>query len=244
MFPTNARIERTLLSSAVSHEPIVLRNSLIAHLKGLSRRNGVTLFMILLAGFKAMLLVRSGRNDICVATAMANRLQPTAEKIIGPLENTTLIRTRLDADMSFDEAINRVRDSVLDAYVRQELPFETLIARLADEECVDPASVVQVFFIIQDALGVQLDLPDVAVRRFGNQYRSGQAVLPIDRTWLTVMLKQSTSGMVGTFSYKSAILKHKRIKQWIADYKIMLVKASADPKMSLGRLADSWPECI
>jgi amino acid adenylation domain-containing protein len=244
MFPTNARIERTLLSSAVSHEPIVLRNSLIAHLKGLSRRKGVTLFMILLAGFKAMLLVRSGRNDICVATAMANRSQPTAEKIIGPLENTTLIRTRLDADMSFDEAINRVRDSVLDAYVRQELPFETLIARLADEECVDPASVVQVFFIIQDALDVQLDLPDVAVRRFGNQYRSGQAVLPIDRTWLTVMLKQSTSGMVGTCSYKSAILKHKRIKQWIADYKIMLVKASADPKMSLGRLADSWPECI
>jgi amino acid adenylation domain-containing protein len=242
IFPTNARIERTLLSSRVSHEPIVLRNSLIARLNALSRSKGVTLFMILLAGFKAMLLMRSGRNDICVATAMANRSQPTADKIIGPLENTTLIRTRFDADMSFDEAINRVRDSVLDAYVRQELPFETLIARLADEEHVDPASVVQVFFIIQDALDVQLDLSDVVVRRFGNQYRSGQAVLPIDRTWLTVMLKQSLSGMVGTCSYKNAVLEHKRIKQWVADYKIMLVKASADPKMSLGRLADRWLE--
>ena len=84
--------------------------------------------MTLLAGFKTLLLARSGRNDICVATAMANRSQLRTERMIGPLENTTLIRTRIDADLSFQEALGRVRDSVLEAYARQELPFDILAA--------------------------------------------------------------------------------------------------------------------
>ena len=82
--------------------------------------------MTLLTGFKALLLARSGRSDICVATAMANRSQMRTECVIGPLENTTLIRTRIDADLSFQEALSRVRDSVLEAYARQELPFDVL----------------------------------------------------------------------------------------------------------------------
>ena len=89
--------------------------------------------MALLAGFKAMLLARTGRGDICVATAMANRTQQWTERVIGPMENTTLIRTRMDLDLSFREALSRVRDSVLEAYARQELPFEILAARLAEE---------------------------------------------------------------------------------------------------------------
>ena len=77
--------------------------------------------MTLLAGFKAMLLARTGRSDICVATAMANRSQQWTERVIGPMENTTIIRTRMDSDLSFREALSRVRDSVLEAYARQEL---------------------------------------------------------------------------------------------------------------------------
>ena len=111
-----------------------------------------TLFMTLLAGFKTLLMARSGRNDICVATAMANRSQLNTERVIGPLVNTTLIRTQIDADLSFQEALGRVRDSVLEAYARQELPFEILAARLAEEDGLDPVSLIQVSFILQNAV--------------------------------------------------------------------------------------------
>ena len=147
--------------------------------------------MTLLAGFKTMLLARSGRSDICVATAMANRSQLRTERVIGPMENTTLIRTRIDADLSFQEALSRVRDSVLEAYARQELPFDILAARLAEEDGLDPASLIQVFFVLQNAFR-PLKLPDVTVRSFA--YPDGQPVLPIDRTWLTVMLEGDTVG--------------------------------------------------
>ena len=75
------------------------------------------------------------------------------------MENTTLIRTRMDSDLSFREALSRVRDSVLEAYARQELPFEILAARLAEEDDVDPASLIQVFFILQNPFADHLSCP-------------------------------------------------------------------------------------
>ena len=167
VFPTDGDLGGALLGSRIAHEPVHLPNDLVARLSALSRSRGGTLFMTLLAGFKAMLLARSGRSDICVATAMANRSQLWTERVIGPLENTTLIRTRIDADLSFREALGRVRDSVLEAYARQELPFDILAARLAEEDGLDPASLMQVFFVLQNAFRRPLKLPDVAVRSFG-----------------------------------------------------------------------------
>ena len=87
--------------SGTAHEPVHLPADLVARLSALSRSQDSTLFMTLLAGFKAMLLARNGRGDMCVATIMANRSELWTEHVIGPFENTTLIRTRLDPDLSF-----------------------------------------------------------------------------------------------------------------------------------------------
>ena len=99
---------------------------------------------------------------------MANRSRMQTERVIGPVANTTIIRTRLDADLSFLEALSRVRETVLEAYARQELPFEILTARLADEGRLDPGSLLQVFFVLQNAFRGPLELPDVALRPFAN----------------------------------------------------------------------------
>src|SRR5262249_50073526 len=131
LFPTDGHRGRALSNLRVAHEPVYLPKDLAARLSMLSRRQGSTLFMTLLAGFKAQLLARSGRNDICIATSMANRSQLTTERVIGPLANTTIIRTRIDADLSFQEALSRVRISVLDALANQELPYDILADRLA-----------------------------------------------------------------------------------------------------------------
>ena len=147
--------------------------------------------MTLLAGFKTLLMARSGRNDICVATAMANRSQLNMERVIGPVVNTTLIRTRIDADMSFQRALGCVRASVLEAYAAQELPFDIFAGRLAEEDGLDPAALTQVYFVLQSAVR-PLKLPEVTVRPFA--YPDGQRVLPIDRTWLSIALKETASG--------------------------------------------------
>ncbi len=194
--------------------------------------------MALLAGFKAMLLARTGRGDICVATTMANRTQQWTERVIGPVENTTLIRTRMDSDLSFREALRRVRDSVLETYARQELPFEILAARLAEEDAVDPASLIQVFFVLQNAIRRPLELPDVVAQSFGSAHREGRPVLPIDRAWLTLMLKEKPSGIAGSGTYKVDLFEANTFQNWIAEYEAILAKAVANPERSLGLLTD------
>jgi len=149
--------------------------------------------------------------------------------------NTTLIRTRIDADLSFQEALSRVRDSVLEAYARQELPFDILAAKLAEKDDLDPASLVQVAFVLQNAFR-PLKLPDVTVRSFA--YPDGQRVLPIDRSWLSVMLKETSSGIVGSCSYKSDLFEPDTLQRWMADYRTILAKAAAEPETLLGRLTD------
>jgi amino acid adenylation domain-containing protein len=237
LFPANGRAGRALLGSSVAHAPIHLPDALLQRLGAVGRRQGGTLFMTLLAGFKTMLLARTGRNDICIATAMANRSQQKTERVIGPLENTALIRTRMEAELPFREALSRVRDAVLDAHARQELPFDILAARLAEEEGLDPTPLLQVVFVLQNALTRRLSLPDIGVQSFGKVYRQGQPVLPIDRSWLTVMLKDTPSGITGSCSYKSDLFGSGDLRHWLADYKSILVKAAADPETPLGRLA-------
>jgi amino acid adenylation domain-containing protein len=238
VFLTDVGVAGALLTSRIAHEPFHLSSDLVVRLSALSHSQGVTLFMSLLTGFKAMLLARTGRGDICVATAMANRNQQWTERIIGPMENTTLIRTRIDSDLSFREALSRVRESVLEAFARQELPFEMLAAKLAEETDVDPASLIQVFFILQNAIRRPLELSDVVAQSFGSAQREGRPVLPIDRTWLTLMLMEKPSGIDGSCTYKADLFEATTLQNWIAEYEAILTKAVANPERSLGLLMD------
>jgi hypothetical protein len=223
------------LTSRVTQEPFEISNDLVTHLRGLSHSRGVTLFMSLLTGFKTLLLLRTGRNDICVATLMANRTQLMRERVIGPFANTTLIRTQIDEDLTFSEALKRVRQTVLEAYARQELPFDIIASRLAEEAGLCPASLVQIYFVLQVAFRRPLKLPDVTVRPFDYQ---GRAVMPINRARLSITLKETSSGINGLCEHKNDLFDPNTARDWIADYTAILAKAAANPNKQIGRFAD------
>ena len=234
LFPTRADAADMLPGAPIATEQVHLSDDLTARLSALSHSLGATIFMTLLAAFKTLLLARSGRNDICVATSMANRSLSRTERIVGPLGNTAIIRTRLDADLSFQDAVGRVRDSVLEAYAMQDLPFDILAARLAEEEGLDPVALMQVSFVLQNAFRRPLRLPDVAVRPFAR--REGEAPAAIERTWLRMSLKETQSGITGTCGCKRDLFEPDNLHPWAADYGTILAKAAADPAASLSRL--------
>jgi acyl-CoA synthetase (AMP-forming)/AMP-acid ligase II/acyl carrier protein len=221
------------LGARIIQERLHLPNTVLARLGDLSHSRGVTLFVTLLAGFKALLLLRSGRNDICVATAMANRAQLRTESVIGPFANTAIIRTRIDADLTFHEMLDRVRDAVLQAYAHQELPFDVLADRLAEECGLDPEALIQVYFVLQIGFRRRAKLPGVTVRPFG--YREGQSVMPINCTQLTMTLNETPSGIIGTCSHRGDLLAG---QGWIDNYKAILAKAAANPRKPLGEFTD------
>ena len=225
-----------LLGSPSTTEPLHLPSELVARLRVIRLSQGGTLFMILLTAFKALLMARSGRKDICIATAMANRSLQNTEAVIGPFENTVLIRTRIDPDLPFVEALDRVRDSILNSYSMQEFPFEILAVRLSEEDGLDTASLIQVVFVLQHAFGLKFSLPRVVSKAFGDMSRAGHPALPIDRSRLVVTLKETASGIVGLWRCKRDFFGPDTLETWIADYKEILIKVAENPKTALGRL--------
>lgn len=219
------------------HRPVSLEPDLIARLTAFAGQHNSTLFMCLLTGLKALLLARTGRTDISVATAMANRGQPDTDQIVGPFENTVIVRTRITPDLSFALTLTRVRQSVLEAHARQELPFNILADHL-EQQGIDPASLLQVYFTLQNPLRRPLDLPDVSVRSIGNVAREGQPVLPIDQTWLSLMLKERPTGITGSCNYKGELLDGRMVGEWMEDFVALLAAAVAQPNTPLGRLLD------
>jgi amino acid adenylation domain-containing protein len=96
-------------------------------MKALSRKENVTLFMLLLAGFQAQLSQYTGEADIVVGTSMANRNIAGTEDLIGLFTNEVVLRTQLHGDPSFRELLARVREVTLSAYAHQGVPFGKLV---------------------------------------------------------------------------------------------------------------------
>src|SRR5262249_25888550 len=102
------------------------------------------------------------------------------------------------------------------------------------EDGLDPTSLTQVYFVLQVAFRRPIKLLNVTVQPFA--YPQGQAVMPIDRTWLAMTLTDTPSGITGACRYKNDFLEPTTIQRWIADSKTILAKAAANPETSLGRL--------
>src|SRR5207237_5045291 len=109
--------------------PSALSEQVIA----LSRQEGITLFMTLLAIFQALLARYSGQNDIAVGTPIANRTRAEIEPLIGFFVNTLVLRADLSAHPTFRTILQRVREVCLEAYVHQEVPFEQVVDAVQPE---------------------------------------------------------------------------------------------------------------
>lgn len=125
---------------------VELTEALTERLKVLSEREGVTLFMTLLAGFKVLLHRHSGQARIAVGSPIANRHHKETEGLIGFFVNTLVLCTNLSGNPTFRVLLRRVRDVALGAYAHQDFPFEKLVEALQPERDLSRGPLFQVFF--------------------------------------------------------------------------------------------------
>ncbi|HSF41157.1 MAG TPA: condensation domain-containing protein, partial [Thermoanaerobaculia bacterium] len=119
-------------------------------LAALGRREGVTPFMVLLAGFQALLSRITGQDDLLVGTPVAGRRRIEAEGLIGFFVNTLALRGDLSGSPTARQLLARVRETALAAYEHQDLPFERLVEELEPARDPSRTPVVQVVFALQD----------------------------------------------------------------------------------------------
>jgi amino acid adenylation domain-containing protein len=144
---------------------LALPKRLTADLRELSRREGSTLFMTLLAAFKLLLARYSGQNDIVVGTPIAGRSHTELEGLIGCFLNTLVLRTDLSGEPTFKELLARVRETALGAYANQELPFERLVEELQPARSLSHNPLFQVLFQAGNTPGGALKLHGLEVSR-------------------------------------------------------------------------------
>lgn len=142
--------------------------SLLAKLRELSRREGVTLFTTLLAGFTTLLMRSTGQEDFVVGTLIAGRVRPEIEHALGFFVNTLALRTDLSGNPTFQEAVARTRDVVIGAHAHEAFPFEKLVEEIRPERGLSSNPLAQVFLnMLNVGSREDLVLPDLRIRPLG-----------------------------------------------------------------------------
>jgi amino acid adenylation domain-containing protein len=142
-------------------QTLALSLSLITSLQLFCRREGVTMFMLLLAMFQTLLHHHTGQTDLLVGAPIANRNRVELEALIGLLGNGIVLRTNLAGNPTIEELLDRVRETVLDAHAHQNLPFGKLM-ELYQPTSGPPMPPFQVMFNLLNLGDRYLELPGLS----------------------------------------------------------------------------------
>jgi len=206
-----------------------------AGLARLSRRNGATLFMTLLAGFAALLHRVAGdrdRDELAVGTPVAGRTRVEVEPLIGFFVNTLVLRADFSGDPDPAALLDRVRETTLAAYAHQELPFERLVEEIAPERDRSRAPLVQVLFALQNAAVGPLELPGLELEAVA--LPSGTAKLD-----LAVSLRETAeglAGLAGDIEYSRDLFDRATVERLAGRFVRLLAAIVADPLRPLSEL--------
>lgn len=193
-------------------------------IRQLSQREGVTVFMTLLAAFQILLARYSGECDVCVGTPIANRTRVETENLIGFFVNTLVLRTPLRKEMTFRELLQQVRETTLGAYAHQEIPFEKLVEDLGVERSLSHTPLFQVMFTMQNAPQGNLELPDLELSPFAGESKMS----PFD---LTLSLVESEAGFSAAFEYSTELFNGTSISRMATHFAKLLVDITTTPDL-------------
>ncbi len=147
-----------------THLQSVLSPELTQHLKALSRQQGCSLFMTLLAAFSVLLHRYARLDDILIGSPIANRTHSQTENLIGFFVNALVLRTRIPDRACFADLLKQVRQTALGAYAHQDIPCEHLVEQLNPERSLSHSPLFQVMFALQNNEESELSLPGLTLQ--------------------------------------------------------------------------------
>jgi amino acid adenylation domain-containing protein len=212
-----------------AYESIELPGELAERLRALGRREGATLFLVLLAAFQVLLGRYAGSEDVVVGTPIAGRTRAGTEELIGFFVNTLVLRTDLSGDPSFRDVLRRVREATLGAYEHQDLPFEQLVAELAPERSLAHSPLFQVMFALNGPADAREGLPGLRTERL-------QTGLPTTKFDLSLGFAEHAGGLGGGIEYSVDLFDAATIRRMAAHLERVLEQVAADADARLSEL--------
>ncbi|MFY0567871.1 non-ribosomal peptide synthase/polyketide synthase [Archangium lansingense] len=203
--------------------PVELSLELSEALEALAQREGCSLFMVLLAGFQAVLARWSGQEDVVVGTPVAGRTRAEVEGLIGLFVNTLVLRTDVSGAPTFRELLGRVREVALGAYAHQDVPFEKLVEELKPERELRHSPLFQVMLVLQNTPGHEVALREL---KLSPVEREG----PAAKLELTLGFARMPEGLRGAFSYNASLFEPETIERLARHLETLLMAVAREPE--------------
>lgn len=204
---------------------LVLSQNLTEALKSLSHREGVSLFVILLAAYQTLLYQYSGQEDIIVCSPLACRNRPETKKLLGYFSNIVLLKINFGNNPTFRELIGRVSKVTLGAQEHQQLPFQML----ADTLGIPGATLSRTMFTLQNVLSQPEELGGLKVSL--QEMEEGMANFD-----LSVSFKEKGEQLVGVVRYKTDLFKESTILEILDSFESLVTDMVSDPDRHLSEL--------
>jgi amino acid adenylation domain-containing protein/FkbM family methyltransferase len=210
-------------------QSLVLSKNLSNALKALSRKEGVTFFMTLLAAFQTLLHRYTGQEDIAVGSPIANRTRSEIEGLIGFFVNTLVLRTDLSGNPNFRELLARVRKVALGAYEHQDLPFEKIVEELKPERDLSHNPLFQIMFSLQNVPRQSVELPDLTLRAVDVTFGTAKFDL-------TLFMIEEAGSLTASLAYNTDLFNDATISRMLGHFQVLLQGIVANPDRRLSDL--------
>ncbi|MFN6484864.1 MULTISPECIES: condensation domain-containing protein [unclassified Nostoc] len=212
-----------------ARETLVLPKTLSEKLKALNQRQGITLFMILLAAFQTLLHWYTDQEDIVVGTDIANRNQAETKELIGFFVNQLVLRTDLSGNPTFVELLERVREMTLEAYAHQDLPFDKLVDVLNPKRELNRTPLFQAKIVLENTQTPSLQLPGLTITSLKVENKTVQFDLLLE-------LNETEQGLFGVWEYNTDLFERGSIVRLSNNFATLLNKIATHPESKLSEL--------
>jgi amino acid adenylation domain-containing protein len=203
---------------------------LTGRLRRLAEHERCTLFMVLLAGFKSLLMRYTGVEDLIVGTPVAGRIRPETEKLIGLFINSVALRTDLSGAPAFRELLARVKDVVTGALEHQELPFDMLVEALGTERSLSHAPLFQVMFQTRNYPRYDAELAGLEVTEIDVDLQAAEFDL-------TLETREDADGLRCTLVFNTSLFDADWARRLLGHYQTILEDAARDPTRKIAELS-------
>jgi amino acid adenylation domain-containing protein len=208
---------------------VVLPMELLQRLKALARDADATLFMVLLAGFEALLHRYTGQDDLVVGTIVAGRGRADLEHVVGNFVNTIPLRASFADDPTFRQLVARVKEEYLHASEHAALPFETLAAAVQRERGAEAAGFAQVHFVLQN------NAPG-GLRLSGTDTRAVATEATTTKFDLSLSMGEQSNGLRAALQYRASLFDAETVERMLGHLGMLLDGASRVPEARVSEL--------
>jgi amino acid adenylation domain-containing protein/FkbM family methyltransferase len=203
-----------------------LGEEVASRLRSLARREEASLFMVLLAAFKVLLSRYTGQTDVTVGTPFACRPLPVLERMLGCFVNIMPLRTMLAADCSFRDLVGRVKQTVLEAHVHQQYPFNRIVEALRPERDLTANPLFQTAFSLEEQ--EQAAAPEFEV------YSEAAASSGTSKFDFTLVLSRGGDALIGAVEYNTDLFSAALVAHVLEHYRTLLASVAGDPYAPIG----------